>query len=81
MGVLLFVDEHHGTSASTSAGLSILQAKLSTENGNLLQWRLRAPGDCFVGIANDMAQWSCGILLPVESVVALKSVAPVSTMG
>ena len=56
MGVLLFVDEQHGTSASASAGLSILGAKLSTENGNLLQQCLRAPGDCVVGIADDMAE-------------------------
>ena len=76
MDVLLLVDEQHGTSASASAGLSILGAKLSTENGNLLQRRLRALGACVVGIADD-----CGIRLPVESIVAFQSVAPVSTVG
>ena len=56
MSVLLFVDEQHGTSASATAGLSILEAKLSTESGNLLEQRLRAPGDCVIGIADDIAE-------------------------
>ena len=76
MGVLIFVDAQHGTSASASVGLSILEAKLSMENGAFSEWCLQALGYCVIGIADDMAQWSCGIFVPVESIVALKSVAP-----
>ena len=56
MGVLLFVDEQYRTSASAGAGLSISEAKLSIENSNLLERRLPAPGDCVVGIPDDMAE-------------------------
>ena len=81
IGALLFVDGQHGTLASAGAGLSIVESKLSTENGNLLEWRSWALGDCVAGIADDVVEWSCGILLPVESVDALKFTAPVSTVG
>lgn len=69
MGVLLFVVKQHGTSASASAGLSVLEEKAYTENGNLWKGHLRAPS--VVWIADDLAEWNCGTLLPVESIVAL----------
>ena len=60
-------------------GCQYLKKKLSTENGNLWEGHLQAPG--VVWIADDLAEWNCGILLPVESIVALKPVAPVTAMG
>ena len=56
-GVLLLADEQHGTSDSVATELSRLEAKLSTENGNtFLEAFLRVPGDCVVGIADEIAE-------------------------